>query len=124
MPSVNMEQWRFLKDIALLIHYIEDCGYIATGGELKRTIEQQRIHMNAGRSNTINSKHLLSLGADVRVRIEGKFSWDYSPEECLARWKHIGMYWEGLSPQNVWGGHFESLFDPDHFERDPKKGKV
>ena len=49
------EQDRFLTDMSRLIGRAHDLGFVVTGGELYRTIEQQRIHMREGRSRTLRT---------------------------------------------------------------------
>ena len=121
MATMNSEQWQFLRDLSKLISFVDEAGLSAVAGHLKRTVEEQRHMVSKGLSETIDSKHIFSLAADIHIKIDGKFSWDYEIDRCKTLWECIGAYWEGLSPLNVWGGRFESLFDPDHFERDLSK---
>lgn len=123
--SLVQEQWEFLKDVAKLIEYIEQQGWIATGGELYRTPQQQAIYVKTGRSKTYNSYHLKRLAIDLNFFkpiydengniIGHDLTWDYHDIE------KFGKYWESLNPQNRWGGHFKSFKDVPHFERRLKK---
>lgn len=63
------EQNAFLCDVAKLINYTTniDPAIMVTGGELYRTIEQQKIYVASGKSKTMNSNHLKRL-----ERIENK----------------------------------------------------
>ena len=56
--SLVREQAAFLLDVAKLINFATEQGFVVTGGELFRTAEQQQIYMKTGRSKTMNSLHL------------------------------------------------------------------
>ena len=107
-------QWKFLKDFGDLIAFIEHKGFSATGGELLRTIEQQRIYVNTGASKTMNSRHIQKLAIDLAI---------FSPEGVWLQDKKglqmFGDYWEGLDKANSWGGNWKSFLDTPHFERKP-----
>jgi peptidoglycan L-alanyl-D-glutamate endopeptidase CwlK len=108
MSLVN-EQWAFLQDVARLLAYIAEQGLVATGGELWRSPEQQEIYLSTGRSKTRNSYHLKRLAIDLNFIEGGQLA------ECP---EHVGAYWESLTPEvNVWGGRWQSPYDPGHFER-------
>ena len=59
--SLVHQQNIFLLHVAELIRKAAELGFLASGGELYRTAEQQAIHMKAGRSKTLNSQHLKRL---------------------------------------------------------------
>lgn len=109
--SLVPEQAAFLLDVCRLIQYATSQGWTVTGGELFRTLEQQRIHVKAGRSKTMNSNHLRRLAIDLNFFKDGKLIWD---KNAIAP---LGSYWETLHPKNRWGGNFRSLVDVPHFER-------
>jgi len=114
--SLSNEQWLFLKDVAKLIIKAEELGYKLTGGELYRTIDQQKIYMESGKSKTMNSKHLKRLAIDFNFFVKDYsgnwvITWDIDKIEPL------GTYWESLNTNNVWGGNFNSFKDVPHFER-------
>ena len=111
MMSMVDEQSTFLLDVCKLIQFSTESGYVVTGGELYRTIEQQQIYVKTGRSKTMNSNHLKRLAIDLNFIRDGKLVWD------KARLSAIGEYWEALNPKNRWGGNFKSLVDVPHFER-------
>lgn len=108
--SLSDEQWLFLQDVAKLIKFAVSKGMKLTGGELMRTPEQQELHYKAGRSKTMNSKHLTKLAIDLNLIVNGQLGSrnDYRP---------LGQYWESLSPKNRWGGNFTGFVDAPHFER-------
>jgi len=102
------DQWAFLIDAAKLINYINVWGWSASGGELWRTKEQQKIYVKKGLSQTMNSKHLDKLAIDLNFFDKGKLI------ECPAS---IGKYWCDLNPKNEWGGNWKSFKDSGHFQR-------
>lgn len=109
--SLVAEQAEFMKDVSKLINFCFEQGWVITGGELFRTVEQQQIHFKAGRSRTMNSIHMKRCAIDLNFFRDGKLVWD---KQQLAP---IGAYWESLNPKNRWGGNFRSLVDVPHFER-------
>lgn len=109
--SLSREQAAFLLDACKLIQYSTEQGFMVTGGELSRTVEQQALHVKAGRSRTMNSIHLKRCAIDLNFFKDGKIIWDRG---ILAP---IGAYWESLHPKNRWGGNFSTLVDCPHFER-------
>lgn len=115
--SLQNEQWRFLQDLAKLIQWAEKNNYTLSGGELYRTIEQQKIYFNSGKSQTMNSNHLKRLAIDLNVFVNGQLTYDWTTI------KPLGDYWESLSVFNRWGGDFnrnekkDGFIDSPHFER-------
>ena len=105
------EQAAFLLDAGRLIAHATREGFMVTGGELYRTMEQQRIYVQSGRSQTMNSKHLERRAIDLNFFKEGILIQD---EESL---RAVGQFWEALSPKNKWGGSWKSFKDLGHFER-------
>lgn len=108
---LSTEQWAFLIDVAKLINFANDNGYQLTGGELFRTLEQQTIYFNSGKSKTMNSNHLKRLAIDFNFFKDGKLLNSKSDVQPL------GDFWESLHPQNRWGGNFKNFLDIPHFER-------
>ena len=112
--SVSTEQWEFLKDVRRLIQFAEAKGFMLTGGELRRSDEQQAIYYDKGLSDTMESLHLLSLAIDFNVFVGGRLTYDREDLEPL------GLHWESLNPKNRWGGNFtlrDGETDTPHFER-------
>jgi peptidoglycan L-alanyl-D-glutamate endopeptidase CwlK len=110
--SLQMEQMAFTHDVVKLLAYIMGLGWGVTFGEVWRTEEQQKLYVQQGKSKTMNSYHRKRLAVDLNF---------YTPEGLLT-YKHediaqFGAFWEGLHPQNRWGGNFQSLDDTPHFER-------
>ena len=110
--TLREAQWKFLKDVALLIAYIDREGCSASGGELQRTLEQQQMYVNTGKSQTLKSSHIQKLAIDLFI---------FSPS---GRWvqdkktlQRFGDFWEGLDPEYEWGGNWKSFLDTPHFGR-------
>ena len=109
--SLVQQQAEFLLNVCELVKFATAAGFQVTGGELFRTAEQQNIYVQTGRSKTLNSNHLRRLAVDLNFIKDGKLCYD---KELLSP---IGIFWQGLHPQNRWGGFFKSLVDMPHFER-------
>lgn len=109
--SLVAEQWEFLKDFARLVEFCEKQGLVVTGGELWRTPEQQRVYVDTGRSQTMNSNHLKRLAVDLNFFKDGKLVYDD------ATIRPVGEFWESLHAKNRWGGNWHSFKDRPHFER-------
>ena len=110
--TLREAQWKFLKDVALLIAFIDREGCSASGGELQRTLEQQIIYKNTGKSQTLKSSHIQKLAIDLFI---------FSPS---GRWvqdkktlQRFGDFWESLDPKYEWGGNWTSFVDTPHFGR-------
>lgn len=112
MSLVN-EQAAFLDDVCKLLAKAKALGFVVTGGELYRTPEQQRIYVQTGRSQTMNSNHLRRCAIDLNFFMGGKLTYD------IGALKPLGDYWESLNPKNRWGGNWTSFKDVPHFERRP-----
>lgn len=109
--SLVQQQAAFLLDVTRLIQFATKSGFMVTGGELYRTVEQQEIYVKTGRSRTMNSKHLDRCAIDLNFFINGVLTYD---RNIL---RPIGQYWENLNPKNSWGGNWKSFKDIPHFER-------
>lgn len=109
--SMVQEQHAFLQDVAKLIVFAAEQGFLVTGGELHRTPEQQQIYVKTGRSKTMNSKHLSRTAIDLNFLKDGKLVYD------IPALTAIGQYWESLSPKNSAGMFWKSFKDVPHFER-------
>jgi predicted chitinase len=114
--SLVREQHTFLLHVAELIRKAAEMGFVASGGELYRTAEQQAIYIKTGRSKTLDSQHLKRLAVDLnffRPSPDGSLALTYDVEAI----RPLGEFWEGLDPANRWGGHWYNFKDVPHFER-------
>jgi peptidoglycan L-alanyl-D-glutamate endopeptidase CwlK len=105
--TLGKHQEKFSRDLVDLLTYAHNLGYEVRIGEVFRTIDQQRIYVQSGRSKTMNSMHLKKCAADLHFTKDGVLCY---PEE-------LGNYWEQLDPLNTWGGHWKSFKDKPHFQR-------
>ena len=110
--TLREAQWKFLKDVAILIAFIDREGCSASGGELQRTLEQQQMYVNTGKSQTLKSSHIQKLAIDLFIfSPSGQWVQD---KKTLQR---FGDFWESLDPKNEWGGNWTSFLDTQHFGR-------
>lgn len=107
--TLSEKQQKFAVYVAKLILYAESIGYAVTFGEALRTIEQQKLYVQQGKSKTLASKHLDRLAVDLNLFIEGEYKTD------KASYIKLGAYWKYLDVENVWGGDF-SFGDANHFQ--------
>lgn len=116
--TLGEHQRLFLKDTLALMHFALDSGYELTYGEVQRPIEMQELYVKTGRSKTMNSMHLKRCAIDLNIFKDGKLC---NREQI----EPLGKLWEGLSPENRWGGSWRGLIeekkssfvDAPHFER-------
>ena len=105
--TLGEHQQAFSRDLYKLLGKAFELGYEIRIGEVERTVEQQKIYVQTGRSKTMNSNHLKKCAADLHVVKGGELCY---PQE-------LGDYWETLDPINSWGGNWKSFKDKPHFER-------
>jgi len=70
--TLSQKQRLFTKNIGLLIEFAYEMGFELTFGEFDRTIEQQKIYFDSGRSKTMNSRHLIRLAGDFNIFKDGR----------------------------------------------------
>jgi imidazole glycerol phosphate synthase subunit HisF len=79
-----------------------------------RSVERQRMLFDDGKSQTMNSKHLLGKAVDVVAYFEGSVTWD--KEHYVTISKAFKQAAKELSVPIRWGGDFKSFFDGVHYE--------
>ena len=87
--------------------------------EALRTIDRQRDLFEAGKSTTMNSRHLpndngLSDAIDIAIYIDGKVTWDIRYYRAVAQ-----VIFECAIELNVqieWGGLWMSFIDGPHYQ--------
>lgn len=84
-----------------------------------RTLERQKELFEAGKSQTMNSRHLRGLAVDIAIFIEGKLNWDFPNYKLVA--DHIKEVAKDLDIPITWGGDWISFKDGPHFELDRSK---
>lgn len=108
--SLREEQSAFAKDVIKLLTFIDALGFEISFGEVLRTEEQQKIYLETGKSKTMNSMHLKKCAIDLNIFRDGKLVEGNDLKE-------FGVFWEGLSPKNRWGGNFVGFSDTPHYQR-------
>ena len=84
-----------------------------------RHIERQRQLVKAGKSTTLNSRHITGHAVDM---VPYPVDWeDLERFELMA--KAMKLAAEELEIPIVWGGDWKSFYDAPHFELDRKKYK-
>lgn len=109
--TLRDEQSRFAEDVLSLLSWARDHGYEFTFGEARRTVDQQKIYVQTGRSKTMDSYHIKGLAVDLNFFKDGKYL--VTKEEL----QPIGDTWEIICAANSWGGNWNSFKDVPHFER-------
>lgn len=108
--SLEDQQAIFLQHVALLIPKSKELGFVATGGELWRPQEMEDLYYKEGKSKTLSSNHTRRLAIDLNLFVDGNLA-------TLDQIVPLGVFWETLDPLNRWGGHFSTIKDGPHFER-------
>jgi peptidoglycan L-alanyl-D-glutamate endopeptidase CwlK len=79
-----------------------------------RTKERQKELFSAGKSQTMNSRHLTGKAVDIAVIKDGTVTWDFKYYQLVA--DHIKKVAKELDIDIVWGGDWVSFRDGPHFE--------
>lgn len=112
--TLAQKQILFQRDLRKLMDFIESKGYTFTVGEVQRTKDQQALYYTQGKTKTLNSQHLKKLACDLFI---GKDDFDaFQPTWDITELEEFGDFWESLSPDNQWGGHWKFI-DAPHFQR-------
>lgn len=117
MSKEVLEQNAFLLDFCRLVLEADRLGFVCTPGELLRTIDQQRLYYNSGRSKTLHSMHLIKRAGDLNFFLDGMYINALPAKEAKSILQPLGNIWEAMHPKNRWGGNFKSFLDCPHFER-------
>lgn len=103
-----------------LVRVVQDCA--ANGvmpftfgvSEGLRTLQQQKLDVASGKSQTMNSRHLDGHAVDLVVLVQNKVTWAWPPyyklsDEMKAAATRCGVMIE-------WGGDWATLKDGPHFQ--------
>ena len=105
--------------VAVVKRAIEITGVDFTVIEGIRHINRQRELLKAGKSTTMNSRHITGHAVDM---VPWPVDWeDLERFETMA--KAMKSAAEELDIPIVWGGDWKSFYDAPHFELDRKKYK-
>ena len=89
--------------------------FIVTEG--LRTLERQEMLVAAGKSRTLNSRHIHGLAVDLAVSLpDGGVSWKRDDYKILAMQVKAASVELGIPI--VWGGEWVSFWDGCHWELD------
>ena len=84
-----------------------------------RSYSRQKMLFEAGKSQTMNSKHLTGDAVDIAVFINGVVNWDFSNYAKVA--KFVKEAAQQLGAVIKWGGDFETFKDGPHFQLEKRK---
>ena len=84
-----------------------------------RTLERQKELFEAGKSQTMNSRHLKGFAVDIAVFEDDKLTWEFPKYQIVA--DHIKKVAKDLGIPIVWGGDWVSFKDGPHFELNRSK---
>lgn len=83
-----------------------------------RSRARQEELFAAGKSQTMNSRHLTGHAVDIAIVFDGQISWDMSLYREVS--KHILAVAVLNDVPLIWGGNWKTLKDGPHFELDRK----
>lgn len=84
-----------------------------------RTLDQQKELFEAGKSQTMRSRHLTGHAVDIAVFVDGKITWEFPKYKIVA--EHIKSIAKKLDIPITWGGDWISFKDGPHFELNKSK---
>ena len=90
----------------------DDIDFIITDGG--RTIEEQKVYVATGKSQTMHSRHLGGFAVDFVALVHGKVTYDLQYMERIAR--HFKMAAQELDIPIEWGGDWKSFKDTPHIQ--------
>ena len=79
-----------------------------------RSKYRQKQLVAAGKSQTMNSRHLTGDAVDVVAYVNGQVSWEWPLYEAIARAFYQAA--DELNTPIVWGGSWTTLKDGPHFQ--------
>ncbi len=79
-----------------------------------RTLEEQKAFVAAGKSQTLNSRHLTGHAVDLGAWVNDTISWDAHLYPLMAT-SVVGTG-QRLGVPIIWGGTWRTIKDLDHFE--------
>lgn len=83
-----------------------------------RTLDEQKAFVDAGKSQTMHSRHLTGHAVDLGAWVNGEVSWDAEHYPRIAT-AVVGTG-QRLGVPIIWGGAWRTLKDLVHFELDRK----
>ena len=83
-----------------------------------RTPERQKALLEAGASQTLNSRHITGHAVDLGAWVDNQIDWSWPLYHKIAAAMKDAATQEGVSI--VWGGGWRTFKDGPHFELDRK----
>lgn len=84
-----------------------------------RNIERQKILVDSGASQTMNSRHLTGHAIDLGAMVDSDVRWDWPLYDKIA--KSMKDAAKEINVPIVWGGDWKTFKDGPHFELDRKR---
>ncbi len=84
-----------------------------------RTLERQSMLVKAGKSQTMNSRHITGDAVDLGALIDGVVNWDWKHYETIAKAMKQASKELGIAIE--WGGDWKTFKDGVHFQLPHKK---
>lgn len=84
-----------------------------------RTLERQSMLVKAGKSQTMNSRHITGDAVDLGALIDGVINWEWKYYEQIA--KAMKQASKELNIPIEWGGDWKTFKDGVHFQLPHKK---
>jgi len=107
--TLGQKQEKFARNIAKLLQFAFEKGYEVRLQEFMRTLDQQKLYVQQGKSKTMASKHVDKLAGDIYFTKGGVLL------QTKKEVQPLGDYWESLDKDNQWGGNWAFL-DVPHFQ--------
>lgn len=98
--------------VAIILGAGVEADFVVTCG--MRSHEDQAKAVLAGKSQTMDSRHLTGEAVDLAVWKDGRVSWDF--EEYVKLSKVVKAVAKRHGVPIIWGGDWRTLKDGPHFE--------
>lgn len=79
-----------------------------------RSLARQQMLFDAGKSRTLQSKHLFGHAVDIHVLVNGVANWDFKNYAVVN--EHVQKAAAHFGVSVKWGGNFPTFKDGPHFE--------
>lgn len=100
--------------VRLMKESIKDSPYDFMIIEGLRTINRQKEMVRTGKSQTMNSYHLVGKAVDIALIVDGTVNWEFALYREVAN--HIKKRAKELGIKITWGGDWKRLKDGPHFQ--------
>lgn len=104
--------------VRLMEESIKDSPYDFMIIEGLRTIERQKEMVRTGKSQTMQSYHLVGKAVDIALIVDGVVNWEYCYYKKVA--DHIKKVAKDMGLTITWGGDWKKLVDGPHFQIEDK----